>query len=127
MALSVGTVIKITFEIWYNKFHYKILGITVWSMDSTYMSFYLDGKVSDSLFFVKNNQIGNEVHYYENGQVAYKVEYKNDKLHQIHNYFDKNGIPLDVGTFKNGGSTLFLVGKLILSLREKSYDTRRII
>lgn len=89
-------------SIWYNKPPKKIGLISIWSMDSTYISYYPNGQVSDSLFYVNNKLVGSAKHYYENGQVAYEVEYKEGRLYKIVEYFDKNGNSLDIGTFKNG-------------------------
>lgn len=89
-------------SIWFNKRKNKSERFQTWSMDSISVTYYQNGQIDESLFWVNNNIIGEAKYYHENGQIAYIVNYKEGRLNNIVSYFDKNGNELSFGTFKNG-------------------------
>lgn len=92
-------------SIFFNKRINKSEWLEIWSMDSTDISFYPNGQISDSLFWIRNKLVGEAKHYYENGQVAYTQRYKEGRLSKIVEYFDRDGNKLNIGSFKNGTGT----------------------
>ena len=67
-----------------------------------------NGKVSIIERYRMKKLDGDLVSYYENGQLEFIIEYKNNKIWNIKEYYDIDGNKLNFGTLKNGEGELLI-------------------
>ncbi|MCH7535958.1 MAG: hypothetical protein IH948_09520 [Bacteroidetes bacterium] len=89
-------------SVWFNKKKNKSESFQNWTMDSTNTKYFQDGQISYITNWAKNKKVGEMKSYYQNGQLQYLVIYKDDLLHNVKEYYSRNGAKLEVGTFSNG-------------------------
>jgi len=132
----VGDSTSFTLEEYYSNGHLRIKNIdtTGGAVSFIYSSYYLESgelhysgywtyeglKTGEWTTYYKNGQIdfietyeddllnGITSYYHLNGQLWTERVYSNNKIQEVISNFDKNGIPKDAGTIKNGTGSLNL-------------------
>ncbi len=74
--------------------------------DGPHFTFYEDGKRQCVCRYKNGERDGEQFIFWQTGQLYWNAVYEDGRLKEIKGFFDPFGLPLEIGTFKNGNGTL---------------------
>lgn len=76
-------------------------------IDGPSLSYYEDGKRHCVCQYKDGKRDGEQFVFHQTGKLYWNAVYEEGRLKEIKGFFDPFGLPLEIGTFKDGNGTLF--------------------